>query len=32
LIAHYGLQDALLDLLDQDERAIAASLKTKRAM
>jgi predicted RNase H-like HicB family nuclease len=27
LIAHYGLQDELLDLLDQDEQAIAASLK-----
>jgi hypothetical protein len=26
LIAHYGLQHDLLDLLDQDERAITASL------
>src|SRR5262249_4412516 len=27
LIRHYGLQNELLDLLDQDERAIAASLQ-----
>jgi predicted RNase H-like HicB family nuclease len=27
LIAHYGLQNELLDLLDRDERAITASLK-----
>jgi predicted RNase H-like HicB family nuclease len=32
LIAHYGLQDELADLLDQDEHAISASLRTKRAM
>jgi predicted RNase H-like HicB family nuclease len=32
LIAHYGLQDELLDLLDRDERAMAKSLKTKRAI
>lgn len=32
LIAHYGLQNELLDLLDQDERAIAASVKTKSAI
>jgi predicted RNase H-like HicB family nuclease len=32
LIAHYGLQDELLDLLDQDERAIAAGLRAKRAI
>jgi predicted RNase H-like HicB family nuclease len=29
LIAHYGLQEELVDLLDQDEQAIAANLKTE---
>jgi len=29
LIAHYGLQTEFLDLLDQDDQAIAASLKTE---
>jgi predicted RNase H-like HicB family nuclease len=32
LIAYYGLQDELVDLLDQDECAVAAGVKTQRAI
>jgi predicted RNase H-like HicB family nuclease len=32
LVAHYGLQKELLDLLDQEDRAIAASSRTKQAI
>jgi len=32
LIAHYGLQGELLDLLDEDEDVIAAASKTRKAI
>jgi predicted RNase H-like HicB family nuclease len=32
LVADYGLQNELLDLLDQEDHAIAASVKSRKAM
>jgi hypothetical protein len=32
LIAHYGLQDEILDLLYQEEHALAASLRARHAI
>jgi hypothetical protein len=32
LITHYGLEDELADLLDQDEHAIEATSKTRKGM